>query len=215
MQIIADAKKYRLSNGQVITVEKISIRQYYLLVASLLVYQKALSNLIGLDEKMNLEEYFTYTKDHAIDLAKIKIEFENIKNILKSIVKDKIKKLGQKLVIEIVNQILEFNSLKLGLTGKEFRGLDELNEELEVRIGILSEMLNITPQEVMQLRNYDAGVLIREHNRNRVNMINDIRVAHHGEKDSYTKYTKGLMGEVVYTGNELLKNPGLLNKVVR
>lgn len=211
MQIIADGKKYRLSNGQVITVKKISIRQYYLLVASLLIYQKALSKLVGYNDKMGLSEYIQFTKDHALDLAKTKIEFNNVFKALKNIV---IEKLDKNMVIEVVNHVLEFNSLKLSSDGKEFSGLDELNEELEVRVGVLSAMLHIKPEEVLELRNYDASVLIREHNRERVNMINDIRVAHHSEKDSYTKYTKGLMGEIVYTGNEIMKNPGLLNKVV-
>jgi hypothetical protein len=74
-------------------------------------------------------------------------------------------------------------------------------------------MLKMPPNEVLNMINYDVSVLIRERNRNRVNIINDIRLAYHGDKSNYIKYTRGIMGEIVYTGEEIYNDPSILNKV--
>ena len=48
LNIIAEGKKCQLSDGQIIIVGRVTVRDYYLLVASLLIYKQALANLIGI-----------------------------------------------------------------------------------------------------------------------------------------------------------------------
>jgi hypothetical protein len=214
LTIIAEGKKYQLTNEQVITVKRITVREYYLLVASLLIYKQALANLVNIQGIKDPKKYIDYIKEHSIDIAKTKVEFDNIKLYLKDCVDINIEKLDQGIVIEILNYVMEFNSVKFGMGGKELADLEELNEDLESKIGLVCEILNVGPSDVLSMHNYQVGVLIREHNRQRINAINDLRLAYHGGKNEYIKYTHGLMGEIVYTGEEIMKDPSLLSKVV-
>lgn len=210
MQIIADAKKYQLSNGQIIIVKKISVRQFYLLIMSLIVYKNALYALSGLKEKKKISEYIEYLKMNALNIAKVKIEESNLKRYIKeSLVKSKF---DWKLMLEIINNIVDFNSIKLSMSTKEIEDINEINEEIEIKVGVISMILGKTPKEILNYPNYDMTVLYREFNRNRVNTINDNRVAQHSEGNTYLKYTKALMGEIVYSGDEIAKNPGIIKK---
>jgi len=215
LDIVAEGKKYLLSNEQVIIVKRVSVIGYYLLIASLLIYKKALISICGASKINKIDKYIKYIKEHALDVAKTKIEFDKIKELIKDSVENiNIDNQKHEIVIEILNKVLEFNSVSFGLGGKEFETLEELNEDLEIKVGLISLLLKKTPSDVLKMPNYELSILLREHNRNRVNMINDHRLAQHADRQDYIKYTKGLMGYKVYTGEEIQKDPSILKGVV-
>ena len=210
--IIAYGKKYLLSDGQIVVVNKINVRQYYLLILCLLIYKNALIKISKVKYK-TANEYLETIKENSIEYAKVKVEYNNILEILKECIDIEITKIKQEYIMEIINNVLLFNSIPFGVNGKECETEEELREDLEIKIGIVCAMIKTTPELVLEMRYYDVCVLIRENNRQRVNQINDIRLAYHGEKQDYIKYTKGLMGEVVYTGDEIFRNPEILKRM--
>ncbi len=214
LNIIAEGKKYKLSSEQVVTVKRINVRDYYLLIASLLIYKIALENISEIAKIKKISEYIKFARDNNIDIAKVKVEFDNMTEILKGCVDIDINKLEQPIIIEILNKVMEFNSVKLSWGGKELESIDELNDELEHKIGTICNLLHLLPEEVLMMNNYDVCILMREVNRMRIQYINDVRLAYHGDKNNYIKYTRGLMGEIVYSGDDIQKNPKLLKEMV-
>jgi hypothetical protein len=211
IQAIANAKVVKLKSGQVVTIKKITFQTYYLLMIYLFNYKKAAEKVSKI--KYNgIIDYIKQIKQNALNIAINNVELKNIKYIINISIMEKIK-INDNIIFELAERIINFNSIRLSVKGKEFQNIEEINNQMEYMIGIISEMLKLTPSQIMQLDNYDICYLVREFNNHRINQINDIRVAQNADKNDYIKYTSALAGNVVVTGDDIMKNPNIIKEM--
>jgi len=215
INFLAYGREFRLRNGLVITVKRLAIGLYYLLIASVLIYKNAIESVKEIKDKKNIKDYIKYLRFNSLEFAKVKVEWANITNYLKDWVEGvDITKLEQSEVLECLSDVIEFNTVSITKGGKGISTLDELNQQFEQMIALLCITLKKEPEYITHnITNYQASILISEYNRMRVSQMNDLRFAYNANKNEYAKYTGALVGEKILTGEDIMSNPNLLDEV--
>jgi hypothetical protein len=215
INFLAYGREFRLRDGRVITVKRLAMGFYYLLIASVLIYKTALEKTSGIKSKKNIKDYIKFMRENALDFAKVKVEWTNIIGYLKDWVDGAdVAKLEHGEVLECLSHVIEFNTVKAVKGGKGIASLDELNEQFEQMVSLLCLTLKKEPEYITHhITNFQASVLVAEYNRMRVSQMNDLRFAYNANKQEYAKYTGLLMGEKVVSGEDIINNPNLLNEV--